>query len=95
LHFRIDASEVVVLKFAPEVTTAPISAEHATLRERIIEEYRKIEWLDGVGDRESSDLCTPESAHYACEALGLMFEERAFLAEQGVDWSLYDRYELD
>jgi len=24
-----------------------------------------------------------------------MFEERAFLAEQGVDWRLYDRYELD
>jgi hypothetical protein len=52
-------------------------------------------WLDGVGDQESSDLCTPETARHACEALGLMFEERAFLAEQGIDWRLYDRYELD
>jgi hypothetical protein len=52
-------------------------------------------WLDGVGDRESSDLCTPATARHACEALGPMFEERVFLAEQGVDWRLYDRYELD
>jgi hypothetical protein len=52
-------------------------------------------WLDGVGDRESLDLCTPETARHACEALGLMFEERGFLAEQGVDWRLYDRHELD
>ena len=37
----------------------------------------------------------PKTARHACEALGLMFEERGFLAEQGVDWRLYDRYELD
>ena len=43
----------------------------------------------------STVTLTPESAHDACEALGLMFEEQKFLAEQGVNRRLYDRYELD
>jgi len=40
-------------------------------------------------------MCTPESAHHAAEVVGLMLEEQRFLAEAGVDWRLYDNYQLD
>jgi hypothetical protein len=38
-------------------------------------------------------MCTPESAHHAVEAIGLIFQERELLAKHGVDWRLYQNYE--
>ena len=73
----------------------PISAEHLALRERILEEYRAIEWDPNFRDRRGDPMCTPESAHHAAEVVGLMFEEQRFLAERGVNWRLYDNYQLD
>jgi len=73
----------------------PISAEHAALREKIIEENRAIEWDYDVLDWRGLPLCTPESAHHAVRVLELMFEEQELLAKHGVDWQLYDNYQAD
>jgi hypothetical protein len=40
-------------------------------------------------------MCTPESAHQAVRALGLMFEEQRLLAKRDVVWRLYDAYQLE
>ena len=38
-------------------------------------------------------MCTPESAHHAVEAIGLIFQERELLAKYGVYWRLYQNYD--
>ena len=40
-------------------------------------------------------MCTPECAHQAVGALGLMFEEQKLLAKRDVVWRLYDAYQLE
>jgi hypothetical protein len=73
----------------------PVSPEHAALRERIVAECREVEWDYSVRDWRGLPMCTPESAHHACRALGLMFEELRLLAGLGVDWRPYDNYPVE
>jgi hypothetical protein len=71
----------------------PVSPEHAALRERIVEEDRKIEWDYSVCDWRGLPFCTPESAHHAFRALELMQEEQGLLAAKGVNWRPYNNYQ--
>jgi hypothetical protein len=73
----------------------PVSPEHAALRERIVEEDRKIEWDYSVRDWRGLPFCTLESAHHAFRALELVQEEQRLLAELGVDWRPYDNYPVE
>jgi hypothetical protein len=73
----------------------PISAEHAALRERIIEECRALEWNYDDLDWRGLPSCTPESAHHAARALVLIREEKELLAKHGVDWRPYGSYPLE
>src|SRR5215217_1787119 len=67
----------------------PVSAEHAALREKIIEEGKAIEWCYTAHDWRGLPSCTPESAFHACLALDLIFQEQKLLAQHGVDWRPY------
>jgi hypothetical protein len=40
-------------------------------------------------------MCTPESSDHACRALELIFEEQGLLAKHGIEWRLYNTYQLD
>jgi hypothetical protein len=67
----------------------PISDQHVALRNRIVEACAGIE-VDPVAVDWSGDLlCTPETAHFAVLALGLMIEEQEMLVENDVDYRLY------
>jgi hypothetical protein len=70
----------------------PISAEHAALRERIVEECKAMEWDYSFLDWRGNLTCTAESAHHGAQALVLMREERELLARHGVAWRSYDHY---
>ena len=52
-------------------------------------------WEHDFRDWGGLPMCTPESAHHAVDMIGLIFQERQLLAKHGVDWRLYDSYELD
>jgi hypothetical protein len=73
----------------------PVSPKHAAIRERILEEDRKIEWDYSVRDWRGLPFCTPESARHVYRALELMQEEQSLLAELGVDWRPYDNYPVE
>ncbi len=75
----------------------PISEEHAALRQRIIEEWKAIEWdySQCAHTNDGSPLPTPEGLDHATEAMKLMNEEKKLLAEHGVDYRPYDTYPLD
>ena len=74
----------------------PISEEHATLRERIIEEWKAIEYEDssppGWGGPEPPVKL--ESLDHVYKAMDLMDEEKKLLAEHGVDYRPYETYDL-
>jgi hypothetical protein len=73
----------------------PISAEHAALRERIVEEWRAIEWdYSHSADTWYGDPSpTLEILNHSVEAAVLMRQEKELLAEHGVDYRPYNRYE--
>jgi hypothetical protein len=65
----------------------PISAEHAALRDRIERDLAALreQIPEGVVDIAEGVLENPELANVAALLVGLMREERDFLAGQGVD----------
>jgi hypothetical protein len=73
----------------------PISAEHAALRERIVEELRAVEWNYDDLDWRGLPSCMLETVDHSIEALVLMREEKDLLAEHGMDYRFYDRYQLE
>ncbi len=74
----------------------PISEEHAALRERIVEEWKAIEWdySQCAHTNDGSPLPTPESLDHAHNAMKLMRKEEKLLAEHGVDYRPYQVYVL-
>ncbi len=72
----------------------PISAEHAVLREKIIEECRAVEWDYDNLDWRGLPSCTLETVDHAVNAVVLMREEKELLARHGVPYHLYERYQL-
>jgi hypothetical protein len=94
LKRRIDAV-LEEERAAQEPPPPPISAEHAALRERIVEEWRAIEWdYSHSADTWYGDpLPTPETLNHSVKAAVLMRQEKELLAEHGVDYRPYNRYE--
>jgi hypothetical protein len=90
----------------PPPPPPPINEEHAALRKQIAELYRtlfddpekpegidKWEWFDESFDERVKE--NPELYNVAHEYRDLVDQEVALLAENGVDYSRYDNYELE
>jgi hypothetical protein len=72
----------------------PISAEHAALREKIIEEWRAIEWDYSHPTAHGDPLPTLETHHHATAMWKLMLKEQELLARHGVDYRPNATYDL-
>ena len=74
----------------------PISEEHAALRERIVEEWKAIEWdySQCAHTNDGRPLPTPKGLDHAHNAMELMDEEEKLLAEHDVDYRPYQTYDL-
>jgi hypothetical protein len=77
------------------VLDLPATVLLGALRQKIIEECTAIEWEQDASDWRGLPMCTPESSHHACRALELIFEEQGLLAKHGIEWRLYNTYQLD
>jgi hypothetical protein len=84
----------------------PISEEHAALRRQIAELYRiifddpekpegidKWEWFEERFDERLEEK--PELHDISYQYMSLVDKEVELLAENGVDYSLYDNYEFE
>jgi hypothetical protein len=73
----------------------PISAEHAALRQGIIEALKAIEWDFDDLDWRGLPSITLETIDHSLDALVLMREEEELLAKHGVDYRPYKTYQLE